>query len=130
MNPKQHDAALVALMMEFRERCAKMAEGYIYGNAAARAIRTIGVEEVQRLLSASAQPAHLLRRGLESTPAMVRAERDRAMDLVRRASARIRELHEELARAEAELAMAADPAPLDEIHGTTAANAGKVQAAA
>lgn len=158
MNPKPHDAALVALILEFRERCAQMAEGYVYGNAAARAIRTISAVEVQRIL---ATPAQLVRQGLEATPAMVEAEHKRAIGLVGRASDRMRELHtelglvrhqlaeaqgmllmarealesntqqmrEELARAEAALAMREDP-PLAAIHGTTAANADSAQAAA
>lgn len=127
----QHDTTLVELILEFRERCAQMAAGYVYGSAAAQAIRTIGVAEIQRILRVSeAKPAQIVRKGLEVTPEMLRAEHARAMDLVKRATNHIRELRDQLARAEAMLAMLEDPAPLDAVHGTTAANEGKARAAA
>lgn len=74
------------------------------------------------------RPNALVRSGLEDTTAMLRAERDRAMGLVRRASTRIRDLHEQLARAEAALAMREDQ-PLAACHGQ-AANQASVQVAA
>lgn len=46
-----------ALLAALRDECAKMAEGYVYGAAAARAIRTINVDAVVRKhLAASASP--------------------------------------------------------------------------
>lgn len=66
----------------------------------------------------------------QATPTMGRVELTRAMDLVRRAAERIRCLHAELARAEAQLAMAEDPAPPGAMHGATAANTGHAQAVA
>jgi hypothetical protein len=79
---------------------------------------------------ASIEAARLTRKGLEGTLAGMRANMQATLDLVRRATTRMRELHEELAMAEARLAMYEDPAPLSEIHGAVAANADQARAAA
>lgn len=41
--------AIANLLETLRERCADMAEGYVYGSAAGRAIRTIEIDTAVRL---------------------------------------------------------------------------------